>query len=50
MNETIKPFLATKGHSADEVDKMHRAWTRAMQLQLALWVAPYSAVPRSGEV
>jgi hypothetical protein len=43
MNETIKPYLAAKGHSADQVDKMHRAWTKAMQLQLALWVEPYGA-------
>lgn len=25
MNETIKPYLAAKGHSTEEVDKMHRA-------------------------
>jgi Protoglobin len=42
MNETIKPYLAAKGHSADEVEKMHRAWCKSMQLQMALWAAPYS--------
>ena len=42
MNETIKPYLAAKGNSADEVDKMHRAWCKSMQLQLALWVGPYT--------
>jgi hypothetical protein len=26
MNATIKPYLTAKGHSAEEVDKMHRAW------------------------
>ncbi len=41
MNETIKPYLATKGHSAEEVDKMHRAWCKSMQLQMALWIGPY---------
>jgi len=41
MNETIKPYLAAKGNSADEVDKMHFAWCKSMQLQLALWVGPY---------
>jgi len=41
MNETIKPYLAAKGNSADEVDKMHRAWCKSIQLQLALWVDPY---------
>jgi len=42
MNETIKPYLAAKGHPADEVDKMHRAWCKSIQLQLALWEGPYS--------
>jgi hypothetical protein len=41
MNETIKPYLAAKGHSAEEVGKMHRAWTKSLQLQLALWTLPY---------
>jgi hypothetical protein len=42
MSETIKPYLAAKGHSADEVDKMHRAWTKSLQIQLTLWVGPYT--------
>jgi len=42
MNETIKPYLAAKGHSAEEVDKMHRAWCKSLQLQLALWANPYT--------
>jgi hypothetical protein len=41
MNETIKPYLAAKGHSAEEVDKMHLAWSKSLQLQLALWAGPY---------
>jgi hypothetical protein len=41
MNETIKPYLRAKGHSAEEVDKMHLAWTKSLQLQLALWASPY---------
>jgi len=36
MNETIKPYLAAKGNSAEEVEKMHRARCGSMQLQLAL--------------
>jgi len=36
MNETIKPYLAAKGHTAEEVEKMHRAWCKSIQLQLAL--------------
>ena len=42
MNETIKPYLAAKGHSSEEVEKMHRAWSKSLQLQLALWANPYS--------
>jgi hypothetical protein len=42
MNETIKPYLAAKGHSAGDVDKMHRAWCKSMQLQIALWGQPYT--------
>jgi hypothetical protein len=45
MNETIKPFLAAKGHSEEAVNRMHLAWTKTMQLQLALWVQAYSAEP-----
>ena len=43
MNETIKPYLAAKGHPADEVDKMHCAWCKSMQLQMALWIGSYVA-------
>jgi hypothetical protein len=42
MNETIKPYLAAKGNSTEEVDKMHRAWCKSLQLQLALWTGSYS--------
>jgi hypothetical protein len=42
MNDTIKPYLAAKGNSAEEVDKMHRAWCKSTQLQLALWAKPYT--------
>jgi hypothetical protein len=42
MNETIKPYLAAKGHSSEEVEKMHRSWCKSMQLQLALWANPYT--------
>jgi hypothetical protein len=42
MNATIKPYLAAKGHSAEVVDKMHQAWCKSIQLQLALWIGPYA--------
>jgi len=47
MNETIKPYLATRRHSPEEVDKMHLAWCKSLQLQLALWARPYSDVART---
>ncbi len=46
MNETIKPYLAAKGHSAEDVEKMHQAWCKSMQLQLAIWVEPYTTANR----
>ena len=42
MNETIKPYLRAKGHSADDVEKMHLAWCKSLQLQIALWANSYS--------
>lgn len=42
MNETIKPYLAAKGHASDEVDKLHRAWCKSLQMQIALWSKPYA--------
>lgn len=38
---TLKPFLAKKGNSAEEVDKMHAAWLKSCLLQLTLWSHPY---------
>lgn len=49
MNETIKPYLAANGSSADEVEKMHSAWCKAIQVQLALWVGPYADTRREPE-
>jgi hypothetical protein len=42
MNETIEPHLAAKGNSAEEIERMHRAWCKSIQLQLALWIGPYA--------
>jgi hypothetical protein len=41
LNDTIKPYLANKGNTADEVEGMHRAWCRSLQMQIALWAQPY---------
>jgi hypothetical protein len=37
MNKTIK-----RQREAEEVDKMYQAWCKSMQLQLALWIIPYT--------
>jgi len=41
ITATIRPFLARKGHPAEEVEKMHQAWFKAVVLQVALWSYPY---------
>jgi hypothetical protein len=38
---TLKPFLAKKGHSAEEVEKMYAAWIKSCLLQMTLWSHPY---------
>jgi hypothetical protein len=49
MNETIRPYLAAQGHSAEDVDRMHRAWCKSLQLQIALWVRAFYEVPGNGD-
>lgn len=41
ITTTLKPFLAKKGHHADEVEKMHAAWVKSVTMQLILWSYPY---------
>lgn len=41
ITATIKPFLAKKGHGAEEVEKMHQAWFKAVVLSVTLWSIPY---------
>jgi len=38
---TLRPFLASHGHSAQDVDKMYEAWVKSCLLQLTLWAHPY---------
>ncbi|WP_448383675.1 protoglobin domain-containing protein [Desulfosoma sp.] len=38
---TLKPFLAKKGHSPEEVEKMYAAWVKSCLLQITLWSYPY---------
>ncbi len=41
VTTTLKPFLAKKGATAAEVEKMHAAWVKAVLLQTILWSYPY---------
>ena len=42
ITATIEQFLANKGHSAEEVEKMHQAWFKSVVLQVTLWSYPYA--------
>ncbi len=41
ITATLKPFLGKKGHSAEDVEKMHQAWIKSVLLQVTLWSYPY---------
>lgn len=41
ITATIKPFLAAKGHSPEQVEAMFQAWFKSVTLQATLWCAPY---------
>jgi hypothetical protein len=41
VTTTLKPFLAKKGASPADVEKMHAAWVKAVLLQTILWSHPY---------
>lgn len=41
ITTTLKPFLAKKGASATEVEKMHAAWVKSVLMQTILWSHPY---------
>jgi hypothetical protein len=47
MNDNIKTYQAGKGNTEDEVEGMHRAWRRSLQMQIALWSKPYLDAARS---
>jgi hypothetical protein len=47
MNETIRPYLAAKGNTEEEVEGMHRAWCKSLQMQIALWSKPYLDVAKT---
>jgi Protoglobin len=47
MNDTIRPYLAGKGNTEDEVEGMHRAWRKSLQMQIALWSKPYMELAKT---
>ena len=36
-----REFLAAKGHSAADIERMHQAWAKSVLLTLTLWARPY---------
>jgi Protoglobin len=38
---TLRPFLARRSHTAEEVENMYAAWLKSCLLQLTLWSYPY---------
>jgi hypothetical protein len=42
LNETIRPYLAARGHSEEIVSKMHQAWQKSLQIQIAVWGKVYA--------
>lgn len=46
ITATVKPLLGNRGHSPEEVEAMHQAWSKAMVLSAILMTYPYI---RAGE-
>jgi hypothetical protein len=42
ITATMRPFLAARGHGAEDVDGMHTAWFKAVVLHVCLWSHPYA--------
>jgi len=42
VTATLRPYLAKKGHSADQVEAMYQAWFKSVTMQIALWSQPYT--------
>ena len=41
VTTTLRPFLAKKGATAADVDRMQAAWVKSVLLQTILWSQPY---------
>jgi protoglobin len=39
---TARGFLASKGHSPEDVERMHAAWTKSVTLTISLWARPFA--------
>ena len=39
----VKDFLAMKGHSSQDIERMHAAWIKSVLLEIALWSRPYTS-------
>ena len=39
----VRSFLGSHGHSAEDVQRMHTAWTKSVLLEIALWSRPYTS-------
>jgi len=42
ITATMRSFLASRGHEAQDVDGMHTAWFKAVVLHVCLWSQPYA--------
>lgn len=42
ITATMKPFLAAKGHSPEEVEAMYQAWFKSVVLHVTVWSHPYA--------
>jgi hypothetical protein len=41
VNDSIKPFMAKNGISLGVIEKMHKAWCKAVLLHVTLWTRAY---------
>jgi hypothetical protein len=42
ITATMRSFLASRGHGAEDVEGMHTAWFKAVVLHVCLWSQPYA--------
>jgi hypothetical protein len=42
ITATMRSFLASQGHAAEDVEGMHTAWFKAVVLHVCLWSQPYA--------